>query len=797
MINSNLQSNNGIQPKANKNNDELDFKKILNRFLKHWKLYIFSIVILVFLGLMFIRYSTPLYQVNAQVLVQDGQSGSSSSFLNSDMLSDFNGMFDIQNNVYNELAILQTKDLLERVIDEMKLNMAYFSKGDIRDVELYHKSPFNAIYKPLGDTIPSVTFQLTFPNAGKDNKYDLVSNDTSITAKFDDTINIANGKLVIKPSGLPFQSNSYLLTLNSSDAIIADIQENLTIDLTDKENTVISLVYNTNVPRKGEELLKNLIDAYINRNITEKNQMSDSTIDFITSRIDLVKKELGSKEEEIQHFKQENKITDIGEQSKELIGNTSTYYAKLNEVEVQLDIVKTMLNFMKEQGNNSRPVPYLLTTDPAFLALSQQYNSLLVQKTQLLLSAKETNPSIQNIDLQINSLRTDIFKSLQNQQKALEISRDSIRKENSLIDNLVHEVPAQERLYVDMTRERDVKQALYLYLLQKKEETAITRASNISNASVIERPRTNVQPYFPNKILIIAASLLLGLILPTVGIIIRHIFNNRILTRDDITDISSTPILAEIGHSDKIGLLSMKTEGRSIIAEHFRVFRTNMDFLIGYNKVPHILITSSMTGEGKSFIASNLGMLYAYSGKRVLLMELDLRKPKLSALFNVPNDTGFSNYIISNKSHHEFIKKAPGAENLYIMSSGPIPPNPAELLMSEKMVELFTQLDKEFDIIIIDSPPIGAVTDAQILSKHTGINLYVVRQHYSYKHNLEIINDLVENNRIPNLYLVVNDVKKGSSYRYGYGYGGYGYGYGYGYTEENKKRRWFGAKSKA
>lgn len=240
----------------------------------------------------------------------------------------------------------------------------------------------------------------------------------------------------------------------------------------------------------------------------------------------------------------------------------------------------------------------------------------------------------------------------------------------------------------------------------------------------------------------------------------------------------------------------MQSEGRSVIAEHFRVFRTNMDFLTGQHKTAHILITSSMTGEGKSFIASNLGMLYAYSGKKVLLMELDLRKPKLSSMLNISNSSGFSNYIISNKPHYEFIKSVPDNDNLYVMSSGPIPPNPAELLMSEKMTTLFAQLDKEFDVIIMDTPPIGAVTDAQILAKHADINLYVIRQHYSYKYNLEIINDLIDHKRMPNLYVVVNDVKKGSSYRYGYG--GYGYGYGYGYAEvENKKskRNWFGRKA--
>ncbi|MEP6845718.1 MAG: polysaccharide biosynthesis tyrosine autokinase [Panacibacter sp.] len=797
MTNNNNNEQSHIREKLAKREDDFDLKKILGRYLQHWKLYILSTVVFVFLGFMFIRYSTPLYQVNTELLVQDGQSSnSSSSFLNSGMLSDFGSMFDMQNNVYNELAVLQTKDLVEKVIKEMNLNIAYYNKGDIRDVEQYHKSPFTATYEPIADTMPSlVELQLTFQNYGKDNLFTVKGSDTSFTAHFNEPILIANGKLIIKPNGLPFQNSVYLLTLNSIDAVLEKIQDNLVISLTDKETTVIKLTYNTNIPKKGEDFLRNLVDAYINRSISEKNQMSDSTIQFINSRIAIVSKELTGLEGDIQQFKQANKIADIEEQSKALINSGTDYNNKLNEVEVQLDVIKTMLQYFKEGQNSSRPVPYLLTSDPAFLAMAQQYNSILVQKTQMLLSARESNPVVENLDIQISDLRRDMLKSLENQQTALEISRDKIIKENSIIGTLVHEVPAKERVYVDMSRERDVKQALYLYLLQKKEETAITKASNISSASVIERPRTNVLPYFPNKLMILSASLLLGLILPTTGIILKQLMNTRILTRDDITDVTDAPILAEIGHSETQGLLSMQLDGRSVIAEHFRVLRTNMDFLTRENKTAHILITSSMAGEGKSFIATNLAMLYAYSGKKVLLMELDLRKPKLSTMLGINNSTGFSNYIISNKTHYEFIKPVPDNNNLFIMSSGPIPPNPAELLLSEKMVTLFSQLDKEYDLIILDSPPIGAVTDAQILSKFADINLYVVRQHYSFKHSLEIVNELLEYKRVPHLYLVVNDVKKGSSYRYGYGYGGYGYGYGYAEVDKKAWRKWFSVKN--
>jgi capsular exopolysaccharide synthesis family protein len=285
----------------------------------------------------------------------------------------------------------------------------------------------------------------------------------------------------------------------------------------------------------------------------------------------------------------------------------------------------------------------------------------------------------------------------------------------------------------------------------------------------------------------------LTFVFPTGFIVIKQLLSNRIVSRDDITSVTTLPIIAEVGHYNGEGILDMKESGRTAVAEQFRVFRTNMDFLVAKKTCPVILITSTISGEGKSFICSSLASVYAYSGKKVLLMEMDLRKPKLSALLGVPNDTGFTSYIIGNRPVEEFIKALPGHPNIYILSSGLVPPNPAELLLSEKIAALFAALRTQFDIIIIDSAPIGVVTDAQLLAKHSDVNLYVTRQGFSYKNSLEFLNELVEGGRIDKLYLVVNDVKKASSYRYGYGYGhGYGYGsYGYGYTEKKKGKKAF------
>jgi len=787
--------------------DEFDVRKLISRFLDHWKLFVISLVIFIIAAFLFIRYSTPMFKVHAQVLVEDDQknSGSPFSFIGGSQMQDLSSLFGIQSNVYNELGILETRDLLERVVRDMNLNTTYYRKGSIRSVELYNKSPFAIKFFPLSDTILASSVDVSFSDSGATNKFKISSGDIDITGKeasFGDSIHTSIGTIILSKTGQSFEESDYSFTMMSVDEMVEDISDEFISDITDDQTTIISLTYNTSIPQKGEDILQRLISAYIERNLNEKNKISDSTLAFINGRIGIVSKDLYNIEASIQGFKQKNKIADIDEQAKALIGNASDYYNKLNDVEVKLNIVNTMLNGVKE--DTKKPVPTLVNSDPTFIALVEKYNNLITQRDRLLLSTTESNPLVKNIDAQLTGARNDMIRGLENQQQALQVTKSKIVGENSIINNMVNEVPVQERQYLDLSRERDVKQALYLFLLQQKETTAITKASNIPSASVIAAPKTEFLPYFPKKSIVLGIGFLLGLIIPTGYVILKYTLNTRIITKEDITEITDCSILAEIGHSEKAGMLSMKEEGRSVMAEQFRIFRTNMDFIIGKKECPKILITSSISGEGKSFIAANLGQIYAYSGKKVLLMEMDLRKPKLSAMLGVNNDHGFTNFIISVEPVRNFIKPLIQSPNVYLMSSGPVPPNAAELLMSSDVKDMFEELSEQFDVIIIDSPPVSAVADAQILGKHSDVNLYVVRQGYSFKGSLELVNDIVDNNKFSNLYLVVNDVKRGASYKYGYGYGyGYGHGYGYGYgngqkngigKQENKRGKFLGRK---
>ena len=775
----------------NQDQDSFISKRLIGRILDYWYLFVISLAVCLGLAWLKVYYATPMYKVSSQVLVEENKSGNAQAFSGGEL--NLSSYFSSRLNLQNEIGILQTTDLCREVVTNLQLNISYFHKGNVRAVELYKSSPFQVFYQPENGFVVPVSWEISFLNQ-LSNEFVVTAGNSHFKWHFNDTLHYNNGSYYFIKTGKPFDTGAtYILSIQNPDAISAQMSANLLPELYLQRSSILRLTYNTNLPEKGVDVLLGIVKAYISRNLNIRNQMSDSTIKFINERIALVGNELGGIETTIQQFKQNNKLTDIASQSQVLVGRSNNYIEQLNTLDVQLQVLQTMLAYVEDEQNNRRPVPSLLNSDATFGGLVGQYNTLQVQRDKILLSLKEDNPLAANLDVQIAGLRSSIIKSLKSQQQALTISRSNLNSQNAEVSGLIRNVPEQERRFLDYNREQSVKQALYLFLLQKKEETAIAKASNVPNASIIENPEVNYTPYEPNKNQTLIMGLIVGLLLPSGFIALRLLLNNKIMSREDVTKLTPVTILSEVGHSETQDLLNLKESGRSSVAEQFRIFRTNMDFALANIQSPVILITSCLSGEGKSFIAANLAQIYSVSGKKVLLMELDLRKPKLSKMLGISNDTGFSNYIITNRPVQEFIRPVTSIDSMVdILPSGPVPPNPAELLLSGKMSQLMADLKKQYDIIIIDTAPIGAVTDAQILGKVSDISLYIIRQGYSIKNSVEIVNDIVLNAKLPSLYLILNDIKAGTSYRYGYGYG-YGYGYSYGYAETEKKssKKWW------
>lgn len=738
------------------------------------------------IAFLFVRYSTPVYKINAKLLVTDEQKGASATGTSA-FMGDFSSLFGGVNSVDNEAEILKTRYLMEQVVGKHNAQINYFIPGDVRDVEIY-PAPFEvSLLHP--DSLKGGSFRLQ--PKGVDSV--LIRQDGFEQAvSFGSLVDLPNiGSVIIRKNPVaPMKQIVYQIEAVPFDSRVNEYMGRLSVSVSNKQVSIIDLALDYPIQAKGEEILQTILQTYRENNLQDKNRIADSTIAFIDNRLLFVGQELGAVEGDIQSFRQAQQLADISVQSELLLQNSAEYVKQLAEVETQLSILDNLWQYLTDE-RNERVVPNaVLPEDVVFNGLVERYNTLLLERDRRLLSATPDNPTVRNLDQQLANLRTDMLANLKNTQGRLETTKRELQRKTGQMDSEVRQVPATERQYLDLARQQQIKQELYVYLLQKREETAISKTANISNSRVIDPPKAETSPFSPRRMRTLAIGLFMGLLIPAASIYLRNLLNTRIRNREDIQKQTSLPVVGEISHSTAKETLVVTRNSRTAIAEQFRALRTNIGFYLGGVSKPTILLTSSMSGEGKSFVALNMAMIFAVSGKRVVVMEMDLRKPNLSVKLNIPNSFGFTNYVItSSQTTNSIIRPSGIHEGLYIISSGPIPPNPAEMILSKRMEELMTFLKKEFDIIIIDAPPVGLVTDAQLLSPYADLSLYLVRPGVTHKRQMQIPNELHQSGKMKKITLVVNDIQTKIT---GYGgYGGYSYGYGTYGEETNKKRLWW------
>ncbi|MGI8633765.1 MAG: GumC family protein, partial [Segetibacter sp.] len=549
------------------------------------------------------------------------------------------------------------------------------------------------------------------------------------------------------------------------------------------------------------DILNGLVKAYNTSTIENKNKVIDNTVRFIDTRLQLLTSELGKVEQGLQSFRQKNEIIDIQSQGQAEYTDLKGTEEKLSEQEVQLRVIDMVYDYVRNPSKRYSLVPSSLgIQDPTLLGLITRYNQLPAEREEKLKSMPAANPAIQLLESQLENARANILEDLSNIKRPVESLRRSLLSEYNGLRSRVRSVPSKEREMLEITRQQGIKEKLYLFLLQKREESAITLASSTANAAAIDPSSCSGAPISPDRSGTMRNAFIIGLIIPLGFVYLREQLNDKITGRTDIIKATSMPIIGEIAHHKMADReLVIGTKDRSVIAEQFRMARTNLQYFIVDKKSPVILVTSSMPVEGKTFTSMNLGAVWAVANKKTGILELDLHKPKISRALGLLDKKGISNYIVGDVQKSDLPVQIKTTPNLYIVPAGPVPPNPAELLMDEKIDELFTYLRANFDIIIIDSAPIALVSDAKVLSRLADTTVFVVRQRYTPRKQLESINDIYVGKAFPNVKLLVNDVKmSGLNSYYGYAYGyGYGYGYGqnlsydYGYSETDKKRTWW------
>ena len=774
-----------------------DLKAFIGKIKSDWWIFLISLAVCGILGALFMYYKAPSYNITEQVLIADNDNTSTDLGSSSSML-DLSSLLDLKSNVDNEAIVLQTKHLIDTTVRQMKLNIIYYQRRLLLDKQISTSPIIADLIKPV-DSIQTTTFKLypidnnTFELAYKQTNPDLSTTSQDYIFHYNQPFfAVGVGLLRVKKSTqFNFAANqTYRFDIEAVEQRVYDLQQIFTVTVPSTTVTTIALVFDYPLSGEGEGILARIVENYRNQDQVWNNMVADSTINFVDRRLVVVNKELMNIEQQLQIYKQKNSLADPLEQGVLLVTNSSTYQDQLTRNETQLNIINSLLDYLNDETKNKTVVPEsVLPTDVIFTSLVEKYNELLMDRDKQLLSVTKENPFMQNVDAQIVALRKDMIKNLSTTKKGIEITNQQLKASTAGFTNEINEVPSKQRIIMDLSRQQTIQQTLYEYLLQKKEETEITRTSNLSIATIIDPSKADYKPYSPNIYLVSAVAIFLGLIFPIVRIYILELMNDKILTREDIVKLCSIPIIGEISHSKtKDNIISLDLS-RSAIAEQFRALRTNLHFFINKADEKVILLTSSMSGEGKSFVTMNLAAVLALSGKKVLIMELDLRKPKISNYLGLDNSNGFSNYIISSDmSIPSIIVPSNVHENLFLISSGPIPPNPTELILDARADDLFVKLRKDFDYILIDAPPVGLVTDAQLMDRFSDMALYIVRQSFTFKGQLKIADELYKNKKIKKLSIVVNDIVVKAGYGYSYGYG---YGYGYGYYQNEEKNNIF------
>ena len=746
--------------------EDFDMSYFAFKYFRYWPLFIILMLAGVTGAFLYVNYKVPVYEVSATLLLKDDKKGLDDANILQSL-----DLFGSKKIVENEIVVLKSRDLIYDVAKNLKLYAPVFEEGKIKSKSAYTKSPIQVEVKQPDLIVPQDKVYF---------KYNNTYNDVTIKNKTypvntwirlgDDSVRFLLNPLYKKPIG----SKPLYFQFVNLEQKVNEITENLEIAAVSKQASVINLKYKDEVPKRGVDILTDLIRCYNMAAIQDKNSLAANTLAFVEDRLHYLVQELDSVETAMQHYKSSKNIVDISEQGKIFLANVGANDQKVSEINMQLAVMDEVERYVASKKEEMGIVPSTLGVNDVVLSqLLQKLYDLEMQQEKLKKTTGENNSMVVAIKDQIDKIRPNILENIRNQRNNLLAGKNKLDNNSNMYQGMLQTIPQKEKELLEISRQQAIKNNIYTFLLQKREETALSFASAVADSRIVEKAASGLIPISPKTNMVYAAALIVALILGFIIITIKELLDKNIDLRSDIERYVSWPIIGEIAFdASKQSIVTGENE-RGFIAEQFRQIRTSLDYIGISENQKKILITSSVSQEGKSFVASNLAISLSLTGKKVILIELDLRKPKLSPIFNINSEIGMSNYLIGKADISMIIQPTAVNENLSFISAGPIPPNPSELILNTRMQELFKNLEVYYDYIIIDTAPIGPVTDAEILSKHADATLYVIRQGHTPKAHL---NKLKNNNKLKtlkNAAVIFNGVKE-SSFAYGYNYG-YGY----------------------
>jgi len=779
-------------PYSEEEKDEsIDLLELLMKYLRHWKWFVASIVVCFIALMVYLKYTTPIYEIKTTVLLKDDKKGGGMADMAA--FKDL-GMFDVKNNVDNELEILKTGSLMENVVKRMGIYVKYYSTGKVKTTEKYGQEcpvlfrvpeakltnfsndgyDFNLTVHPDG--------RLLFSGEFNEDEFQVKAN------RYDSTVVLPFGTLLMtKGAFLPTEEIEMLVQVRRPIAVAQEILSRMNLSLTGKTTSVVNVTLQSAHPRKGKELLRTFIDVYNTDNMTDQNLVAENTAHFIDDRLGILTGELSDVEKRVENYKQSEQVTDITSEAQLSLQQASVNEGQRLEVETQIGIIKDLENYLNKKENQDKLIPAGTGIQNTNLnTLIGEYNTLLLQKNRLSRTASQDNQAMQDLNYQINTLKDNVHASISREKRSLTITREDINRQYKLYESRINSIPRQEREYMNIQRQQSVKQAIYLFLLQKKEENYLSMTVVVPKAKVIDEPRCSGTPVSPKRSMLMLLALIVGFCIPIVVIFLRETLKVFIENKAELEKLTKVPVLGEIPISEEPGNIVLHEHSTNYLAEMYRLLRSNLLFLTGSDGRKVILVTSSVGGEGKTFMSINLGLSLAFLNKKVLVIGLDVRKPKLAEYLGLDNKSGITMLLSGHSDKSKLILNSGVHKNLDVIPAGPIPPNPNELLARTELDDLISEYKDKYDYIILDTAPVGAVSDTFSLNRFADVCLYIVRADYTHKQNIVDAEELHNSGKLNNMYFVLNasDVKK-ASYRYGYGKYGYGKQYGYG-MEENR-----------
>jgi capsular exopolysaccharide synthesis family protein len=579
------------------------------------------------------------------------------------------------------------------------------------------------------------------------------------------------------------KTHQYYFSLINVRKAVSDLGEKLDVSASGKLSSVVDVLLKDAVPERGEAIVNDVIAVYNKISIADKNQLAANTLDFVDKRLKNMGIQLDSMETGIQKFRTDKDVVDISAQSKQYLANVGESDQKLSDVKMQLAVLDQVESYVESKNNQQGIVPSTFGINDKLLSqLVEKLYDSEIQYERLNKSTAKNNPILVSLRNEIDKIKPSVLENIKSQRKSLEAAKDNLNETINKYASALRSMPLKEQQLVEISRQQTSKNSIYSFLLQKREETALSLNSTVPDSRLIDKAQSSFLPVWPKVLIIFAIGIFSAFLVGIVWIALKEMLNNKILFRNEIENMTMIPVMGELTLDKSKKPIVIKSGEKSLIAEQFRFLRATVS-KSGISKAKRIMITSSISGEGKSFVAANLAASIALSGKKVVLLDLDLHKPGIHNLFDLLNEKGVTDYLIGNAEPDELIVKVPQNENLFVMPAGPIPADPSELLLNGKLKVLMNYLEAVFDIMIIDTAPALAITDAYIIGTRCDANLYVIRHNYTPKVHVQLLDENTGIYKMKNIGIVFNGVKKRGTGKYGYGFGyGYNFDYGYGYT---------------